>query len=95
MSNGSHFFRDLAGEVTDRIREDATDRLDARFEEGFNEAANICVNLLSKKIDGLLSQVKQGSYLSENEQFLLAQLNNLRSEAEAGLRGFWSNADGR
>ena len=68
-----------------KIQQDARGRLDDEYLAGYNEAANICVDLLSKKIDGLLNQIKSGSYLSEEEQFLLSQLNALKSETERTL----------
>ena len=57
-----------------------------QFSEGYDEAANICMGLLSKKIDDLLSQVKAGEYLSEQEQFLLSSLHEMRAEMDAALR---------
>jgi hypothetical protein len=76
-------------DVLSRIREDARGRLDDEFLAGYTEAANICVDLQSKKIDGLLSQIKSGSYLSDEEQFLLSQLNALKSETERALRVYF------
>jgi hypothetical protein len=58
-----------------------------------HKAANVCVGVLSETIDGLLKQIKSGSYLSDQEQFLLSKLNELKSQTENALSDFWANTD--
>ena len=47
------------------------------FFDGYNTAANICVDVITKNIDELFSQINSGSFLSDQEQFLLSKLNDL------------------
>jgi hypothetical protein len=79
--------------VGDLLRESAGKHYDNIFAEGYNEAANICVGVLSKHIDGLLKQIKSQNYLSNEEQFLLSRLNELKLETESELRDYWADAD--
>lgn len=72
------------------VRESAKRRTDDAFAEGYSEAANVCVGVLSEAIDGLLEQIKSGNFLSDQEQFLLSKLNELKSETENALRDAWS-----
>ena len=55
------------------------------FFDGYNTAANICVDVITKNIDELFSQINSGSFLSDQEQFLLSKLNDLKSETEEKL----------
>lgn len=64
--------------------------LDKEFSNGYNEAANICVGIITKKIDELFSKINSDSFLSTQEQFLLSKLKELQSETEDELRNFWS-----
>ncbi len=84
MSRWSDVGRELAGIPAEVVRRHA----DARLEEGFNAAANICVDLLSRKIDDLMGQMKTGE-LPRPEQLLLSSLTELKSETEQSLFGYW------
>ncbi|MBB5871895.1 hypothetical protein F4553_005274 [Allocatelliglobosispora scoriae] len=84
MSSVNGFMRD----VLDGVRKRVNDRDDDVFADGFNEATSICVGILSKNIDDLLNQIKSGSYLSDQEQFLLSRLTEMKSETEKCLRDY-------
>jgi hypothetical protein len=85
MASGEDFLRYVGGTV----RKVALDRVDDAFAEGFKEAANISVEVLSKKMDDLLSRIKAGNPLSDQEQYLLVGLHELKSETEQSLRAYW------
>ncbi len=68
------------------------DRLIDAFADGYEEAADICVSVLTKNIDGLLNQIKSGNYLSDQEQFLLSKLTQVKTETERALRDYWDNS---
>ncbi|WP_433474748.1 hypothetical protein ACQPZP_39585 [Spirillospora sp. CA-142024] len=78
MAHVSDFLLDVARKV-------ANDRTGEIFTEGFEEAANICMDVLSKNIDALLDQIKLGGNLSKQEQFLLSNLIEIKSETEKRL----------
>lgn len=75
------------------IREAADNRLDNEFFYGYDAAANICTESITKRIDELHKQINDGTFLNNQEQFLLAQLNELKREIEDRLRKF-DNKDG-
>jgi len=76
---------DVGREFLGRMRSGANERLDEQFSIGFNEAANLCVDLLNQKINGLMNKITSDGSLSTPEQHLLAGLNSLKSEMEQGL----------
>ena len=78
--------RDFAGEALSRLRGSLNDRELAAASDGFNAAANVCVDLVSGKID----EVKQGSSQgkTEPERSLLLALFELKTEMESELRAF-------
>lgn len=84
----------LWGAAKDAARRAGRDVGDKVFADGYNEAANICVDVLSRKIDGLLSQIKAGRDLSSKEQFLLSALTELKSETQAELYRLWDAPGG-
>jgi hypothetical protein len=81
------FIRDTFGEALNDV---GTKLMNDEFDNGYNAAANICVGTITKKIDELYSKINSGSFLSEQEQFLLSKLNELKSETEEELRNFCS-----
>jgi hypothetical protein len=85
--------KEFVGDLVDSVRKSASEHSDDAFADGYNDAANICVGVLSETIDGLLKQIKLGSYLSDQEQFLLSKLNELKSQTENALSDFWANTD--
>jgi hypothetical protein len=85
--------KEFVGDLLGSARTSVNEHIDDAFADGYNEAANVCVGILSETINGLLKQIKPGSYLSDQEQFLLSKLNELKSETESALRDFWANAD--
>ncbi|MBO1914504.1 hypothetical protein J4G37_58000, partial [Microvirga sp. 3-52] len=56
------------------------------FMDGYNQAATICVDLLTKNIDELFNQINSNSFLSKQEQFTLLKLKELKSETEKELQ---------
>ncbi|MGV9216120.1 hypothetical protein ACTFTM_30070 [Micromonospora sp. RB23] len=84
----------LGARVLGAIRDSAAARADGAFADGYNEAANICVAALEGKIDGLMGQISANRYLSDQEQYLVASLRELKSNTERALRDFWNSADG-
>jgi hypothetical protein len=83
--------RDAFDDAMNDVRESDRKRMNEFFIDGYNEAANICVGILTKKIDDLFSKIDSDSYLSKQEQFMLSKLKELKSETEDELRDFWSN----
>lgn len=78
----------FSDELKSRVRATGNHRLDEEFAAGYDEAANICIEIITKKINDLLAGVNSGQLLSEKEQLLLASLNQLKSETEEALRTF-------
>lgn len=58
---------------------------DAQRAEGFENATTICIGVLSKNIDDLMNKPKSGSYLNDEEQFLLSRLTEIKSAIEQDL----------
>ncbi len=85
---------DLFSEGFSAFREGVNRSVDGHFDDGYNEAAHTCIRILSEKIDDLLHQIKSGRYLSEQEQFLLSSLNEIRLETEVALRAFYDDPVG-
>ncbi|MGO4349287.1 hypothetical protein AB4Z45_27735 [Paenibacillus sp. MCAF9] len=89
--------RGLIGEIFDNtrngLRESDIKRMNGAFDEGYDEAANICLGVITKKIDELFSKINSDSdsYLSKEEQFMLSKLKELKSETEEQLRNFYVN----
>jgi hypothetical protein len=73
----AEFFSGVFQEAAGRVRDDV-------FAEGYGEAAEICIGVLSERIYDVSGQLKDG--LSEKDQFLLSSLLDIRTEAEAALR---------
>ena len=65
--------KNLIGDTLEKIRENANSRLDDEFSNGYDKAANICIEAINKRIDELHKQINAGKFLSNQEQFLLAQ----------------------
>ena len=53
---------------------------------GYDLAANICIDVIDKKINELNERMNLGKFLKNEEQFLLGRLNALRNEIENELR---------
>ncbi|MFG2249134.1 hypothetical protein [Spirillospora sp. NPDC048823] len=83
MQDAMYRLQNLFGEALDR-HDDNT------FTEGFEAAAHICLDILSKNIDDLHKQIDTGDYLSNEEQALLSRLNRIKMETEKGLHRFSS-----
>jgi len=57
---------------------------DDRF-YGYDLAANICIDVIDKRISELNERMSTGKYLKNEEQLLLGQLNLMRREIEREL----------
>lgn len=75
-------------ELKSRARATGNQRLDEEFAAGYDEAANICVEIVTNKINDLIATINSGQLLLEKEQLLLVSLNQLKSETEEALRAF-------
>lgn len=82
------FFKEIGNDTLKKVRESADSHMNDAFFDGYNTAANICVDVITKNIDELFSQINSGSFLSDQEQFLLLKLNDLKSETEEKLVDF-------
>lgn len=85
------YLKTIANETLNDIRESGNTRLDEAFNDGYNEAANICVEIINQKIDALFNNITSNSYLTNQEQFMLSNLKELKSETEEQLRKFWND----
>ncbi|MFG1881983.1 hypothetical protein [Micromonospora sp. NPDC049102] len=56
------------------------------FAKGYDEAADILMRILSEEIDELSNRPKVGRYLSEQDQFLLSSLCDIRARIQAALK---------
>lgn len=84
------FIREILDDSIDGVRDSVRKTESEEFLVGYDQAANICVEIITKKIDELFSQISSNSFLSEREQFLLLKLKEMKSETEEELRDFWS-----
>jgi len=87
------FLKDIMDDTKNGVRESGDKWMNEAFIDGYNEAADICVSIITKKIDELFSQINSGSFLSEQEQFMLSKLKELKSETEEELQVFWSSKE--
>lgn len=88
MTSGNNFLRGLLDEAGDLIRRVGRNLVDGSYNSGYEEAASVCLGVLSKNIDDLMNKIKPGSYLSDQEQFLLSKLTELKSTTERDLQDF-------
>ncbi len=86
MEDNTRKFMQYVSNVVNESKDKAVKEI---FGDGYNEAAGICVGMITKKMDELYSQISSGSFLSEQEQFLLSNLKELKSETEEKLYDFW------
>ena len=84
------FIKKIIDDSIDGVRDSVRKSESEEFIVGYNQAANICVEIITKKIDELFSQISSDSFLSEREQFLLSKLKEMKSETEEELQDFWS-----
>jgi hypothetical protein len=81
--------KELARQFVDGVNRNHQARLDELFSGGFEEAARICLNILSENINDLSNKNKTASQLSAQDRHLLLMLHEIKREAEGRLRGFW------
>ena len=68
------------------VRDEVVSRHDAEvFGEGFNDAGNLCVNILSDRINELRRGMKSEG-IDVDQQRLFAELSDLKDEVERRLR---------
>lgn len=78
-------FDGFGGELLGAARGTVADEVDRAYSDGFNDAANLCVNLVAAKAAALMARITSGSLLSSDEQVLLASLTGLKEEMEREL----------
>lgn len=83
----------LKDTFNDALMEAGNKQLNDAFINGYNEAANICVGIITNKIDELFNKINSDSFLSEQEQFVLLKLKEIKTETEEELRNFWSSKE--
>lgn len=69
------------------FREVVGRREDEVFNSGYGAAAEVCMDVLEARAEGLRGRITSGDFLSEPEQLVLATLDQLKSEMDAALRG--------
>ncbi|MBW5247468.1 hypothetical protein JGS39_00240 [Streptomyces sp. P01-B04] len=85
VSLGKQLWRGLGLAVRDAAKEGVLATYRNEYDLGFDEAAQICMGVLSDATDELLAKMKSGN-LSKQEQALYARLTELTSEMEGRLR---------
>ena len=83
----------LSNTLFDAIEQGRRNVRNAVYFEGFDDAAVVCMEIISKKIEGLFNKINEGNSLSGQEQFLLAQLNVLKKEIDDDLIRFAKNGE--
>ena len=74
------------GELGIALRGTANERLEAAANEGFNDAATICLGVVSKKTDSMMRRIASGDRPSNEELAVLSSLHELKSEMDVALR---------
>jgi len=77
--------RDVLRDAKDTTRRVANGLLDGAYDDGFREAANICMSVLAESSADLMKKIKPGEGLSTEEQFLLRRLSELQTEMETRM----------
>ncbi|MEU0112780.1 hypothetical protein ABZ137_03400 [Streptomyces bobili] len=85
MSRGKQMLRKLGHAVREGAEESARDFYFSGYDRGFDEAAQICMGVLSDATEELLARMKSGN-LSKQEQALYARLTGLTAEMDESLR---------
>ncbi len=57
--------------------------------EGYQAAADICLEELTRPLDRIEAKVEAGDRLSSEEEVLRTELHVIRSKMERRLRDFW------
>lgn len=77
-----HYVSNIVTESKNKVVEEI-------YADGYDMAAHICLGIITKKMDELYGQISSGSFLSEQEQYMLSKLKELKSETEEKLNYFW------
>ncbi|MEU2607734.1 hypothetical protein [Streptomyces albus] len=89
MSRGKQMLREFGHAVGELAKEGVKESARASYlgvyDRGFNEAAQICMDVLSDATDELLAKMKSGN-LSKQEQALYARLTELTAEMDERFR---------
>ena len=73
------------------LREVENNHFDDAFYRGYDRASRVCIKHISHKVGTLRKQIKEGKYLSKEDQFLMVQLEDLQREIEEQLSKFRVN----
>jgi len=84
MANENGFI----GELRRQLQGTADEHLQAALNEGFGDAASICLGVISRKYDFLMQKIASGQRPSDEELAVLSSLHELKSEIDSELRAF-------
>ena len=70
------------------FRESGKRFVDDHFFDGYETAASICIEAITKRIAELNEQIIEGKFLSNQDQYLMAKLDELKREIEDRLHNF-------
>lgn len=82
------FWKALGDAAVDGARAARDDAVGRLYGNGFNDAANVCVELLTERSDHLMGRIRAGALLTDAEQHVLAELSELKAEMERRLFAF-------
>ncbi|MEU7018962.1 hypothetical protein [Streptomyces sp. NPDC046385] len=88
MSMGKRVLREISMVARDAAKESVRATYRQEYELGFDDAAQTCLGVLSEAADELRAKMKTGN-LSEQEQPLLARLEELKEEMDERLQSAW------
>jgi hypothetical protein len=80
--------RFIQGTVKESAQQTLRDHGDEEHRNGFTRAAGISLRQIQEKIDSFKEQMK-GPGLTKAEQLVYNQLDELKSELEAGFDRYW------
>ncbi|MCT4454530.1 hypothetical protein EFO35_05650 [Lactococcus cremoris] len=75
-------------EVLDGVRQDANERNQNAYNEGFSKAANISLNELNSYINNIHSNYSKETPLDEYDQHTLIELEKLKKSLASKLGSF-------
>ncbi len=58
---------------------------DDKFNDGYNTAAEVCIFPITQRIEKLHNKINNDEFLSNQEQFLLVKMIELKKEIEDNL----------
>ena len=83
--------KELLGAAVDGVHDGLKHYLDEAFYKGYDRATDFCIGYISQRIDTLRGRIKDGKFLSKEEQYLMVYLEELQNEIENELPQFREN----